>query len=96
MVVAFQAWPGEPMGSGLRYVCSVSPLKYIADGEPGDVVYIHVLGKSIIILNSSQAVSDLLNARSHIYSDRPHFTIVGEVTGAANVSLVVTVKCTAV
>jgi hypothetical protein len=46
--------PSEPMGSGLRYACSsVFPLKYIADGEPGDVVYTHVLGKSIIILNSS-------------------------------------------
>ncbi|EMD39781.1 hypothetical protein CERSUDRAFT_112052 [Gelatoporia subvermispora B] len=36
----------------------------------GDVVHIHVLGQSIIILNSAEAASDLMEKRSANYSDR--------------------------
>jgi hypothetical protein len=37
----------------------------------GDVVYINALGQKIVILGSAQAVSDLLEHRGTIYSDRP-------------------------
>jgi hypothetical protein len=37
----------------------------------GDVVYINALGQKIVILGSAQAVSDLLEQRGSIYSDRP-------------------------
>ncbi|KAJ7237821.1 cytochrome P450 [Mycena rebaudengoi] len=39
----------------------------------GGLVHAHVLGKHIIILNSHKVASDLLEKRSHIYSDRPYF-----------------------
>ncbi|KZV68643.1 cytochrome P450 [Peniophora sp. CONT] len=41
----------------------------------GDIVHLKLLNKHVIILNSSQAVHDLLDRRSSIYSDRPHFPL---------------------
>ncbi|KAG6910700.1 hypothetical protein DXG01_008744 [Tephrocybe rancida] len=41
----------------------------------GDVVYLHVLGKPMIVLNSVKAAVDLLEKRSMNYSDRPDFPI---------------------
>ena len=38
----------------------------------GDVMYTSVCGQGILILNSPEAVSDLLEKRSANYSDRPH------------------------
>ena len=35
-----------------------------------DLVYLNLFGKDMIILNSSQAISDLLDKRSKIYSDK--------------------------
>ena len=37
----------------------------------GDVVYLNVLGQSIVVLGSMQAARDLLDKRSSNYSDRP-------------------------
>lgn len=39
----------------------------------GDVLYLSVLGKSIVILNSEEAAVELLDKRSSLYSDRPRF-----------------------
>lgn len=41
----------------------------------GDVIHIKVLNQTLIILNSVQAANDLLDKRSHNYSDRPDFPI---------------------
>ncbi|KAF9653254.1 CyP450 monooxygenase [Thelephora ganbajun] len=41
-----------------------------------DVVYLNLLGADQIILNSNEAISDLLDKRSAIYSDRPRFPII--------------------
>ena len=35
-----------------------------------DVLYLNLLGADHVILNSSEAISDLLDKRSSIYSDR--------------------------
>lgn len=37
----------------------------------GDVVYVNVLGRSVVILSSFKAVTDLLTKRAATYSDRP-------------------------
>jgi len=44
----------------------------------GDVVYINVLGRSVVILNSLQAARELLEKKSLIYSDRPRFVLMAE------------------
>ncbi|KAI0827782.1 cytochrome P450 [Trametes gibbosa] len=41
----------------------------------GDVIHLSVLGRSIIILNSVEATTDLLEGRFGIYSDRPDFPL---------------------
>jgi len=44
----------------------------------GDVVYAEALGNSILILNTMESVTDLFVKKPAIYSDRPTFTMVGE------------------
>ncbi|KAF9456702.1 cytochrome P450 [Collybia nuda] len=41
----------------------------------GDVLHLHFPGRSVIVLNSIQAATDLLDNRSPNYSDRPSFVI---------------------
>lgn len=40
---------------------------------PGKIVHLDVLGQHIVVLNSLDAVNDLFEKRSRIYSDRPPF-----------------------
>ncbi|OJA16744.1 hypothetical protein AZE42_09320 [Rhizopogon vesiculosus] len=47
----------------------------------GDIVYAEALGNSILILNTIESVSDLLVKKPSVYSDRPTFTMVGELMG---------------
>ena len=47
----------------------------------GDVTYVNVLGREMIILNSSKAAVELLDKRSAIYSDRPVAMMCGEIVG---------------
>ncbi|KAJ8088052.1 hypothetical protein PM082_013603 [Marasmius tenuissimus] len=47
----------------------------------GPIVYFRVLTRRIIVLNSSKAVQDLLEARSNIYSDRPQAWMYKELVG---------------
>ncbi|GJJ06884.1 hypothetical protein Clacol_001080 [Clathrus columnatus] len=47
----------------------------------GDMVYLNVLGKHILFLNSSKIANELLEKRSLIYSDRPHFIMLGDLVG---------------
>ncbi|KAI0086253.1 cytochrome P450 [Irpex rosettiformis] len=47
----------------------------------GDMVYISILGKPIIILNSARQATAMLDKRSSIYSDRPVSPMGGELVG---------------
>ncbi|OSX62626.1 hypothetical protein POSPLADRAFT_1180741 [Postia placenta MAD-698-R-SB12] len=47
----------------------------------GDTIHLEALGEHIIVLNSSRVARDLLDKRSAIYSDRPHFVMAGELSG---------------
>lgn len=44
----------------------------------GDVCYQHIFGLGIVVLNSYDVASELLDGRGHIYSDRPRLTMAGE------------------
>ena len=44
--------------------------RLISGSSDSDVLYLNLLGADQIILNSNEAVSDLLDKRSAIYSDR--------------------------
>jgi hypothetical protein len=41
----------------------------------GEVMYLEVLGQTMIILDSYRAAMDLLDKRGSIYSDRPKFIV---------------------
>ncbi|KAH6919268.1 cytochrome P450 [Coprinopsis sp. MPI-PUGE-AT-0042] len=47
----------------------------------GDVMYFHALGQKFVVLNSLEAVNDLLNARAANYSDRVQSAII-DMSGA--------------
>ena len=44
----------------------------------GDVIHLEALGKHFVVLNSAEAVNDLLEQRSAIYSDRPRMPMMVE------------------
>lgn len=44
----------------------------------GDMIYLHIFGNPIIVLNTAQTVNDLLEKRSANYSSRPVRTMANE------------------
>ncbi|KAK0458203.1 cytochrome P450 [Desarmillaria tabescens] len=46
----------------------------------GDVIYLRVFGRSILVLNSLEAITDLCEQRSSIYSDKSR-RVMGEMSG---------------
>ncbi|EGO02936.1 hypothetical protein SERLA73DRAFT_70421 [Serpula lacrymans var. lacrymans S7.3] len=53
--------------------------------EFGDVVYVQIFGRGVLVLNSIRAVNDLLEKRGSIYSDRPRQVAFGELLGMEKV-----------
>lgn len=51
----------------------------------GPVVHLGILDRSIVVLSTVKAASDLLDKRSAIYSDRVRFPMLGELYVAAAV-----------
>ena len=62
-------------GTSNSIACVPSRVKPLS---PGDVVYIHVLGQSLVFINSAEAAFDLLDKRGSIYSDKPSLVMAGE------------------
>ncbi|KAJ3870814.1 cytochrome P450 [Lentinula edodes] len=52
-----------------------------AEQYGSDILHLKVAGGDYIILNSYEAVIDLLDKRSAIYSSRPHFTMLQDLVG---------------
>ncbi|KAF7985952.1 hypothetical protein HWV62_43898 [Athelia sp. TMB] len=50
-----------------------------------DILYLDVLGTRIVVLNSFEAVTELLEKRAAIYSDRPRFVMVQDLMGWSGV-----------
>ncbi|EPQ52446.1 cytochrome P450 [Gloeophyllum trabeum ATCC 11539] len=47
----------------------------------GNMLYFHMPGRSIVVLNSAKAAHDLLDKKSSIYSHRPYFAMTHDVIG---------------
>ncbi|KAH9917582.1 cytochrome P450 [Fomitopsis serialis] len=47
----------------------------------GDIISVNLLGKPLVILNSSHVADEMLDKKSLIYSGRPVFPVCGEVIG---------------
>ena len=82
----FAAWGNQ---YGELFVLHLPPYNFYLDAnmftffhaDIGDVTYVNVLGKEMIILNSSKAAVELLDKRSANYSDRPIAMMCGEIVG---------------
>ncbi|KAJ6566447.1 cytochrome P450 [Mycena capillaripes] len=46
-----------------------------------DIIHLNAAGTSIVVLSSAEAIRDLLERRSSLYSDRPHGTMLDELMG---------------
>lgn len=75
---------GEPMlydpegalRQATEHVCPSVPNPFL--NMAGDIVYLSIFGKPMIILNSFEAVNELFLKRADIYSDRPRSIMAGE------------------
>lgn len=47
----------------------------------GDLVGLNILGTRVVVLNSHAMIVDLLEKRGNKYSNRPTFTVLGELMG---------------
>ncbi|TFY54698.1 hypothetical protein EVJ58_g8706 [Rhodofomes roseus] len=72
------------LGNALQVPTVFSWLKFAEWGKTyGDVIHVSALQRSFIILSSREAITDLLEKRGSIYSDRPIIPMAGELAGAA-------------
>lgn len=51
----------------------------------GDLVFFHGLGNHVLVVSSMKVLNELLEKKGGIYSDRPAFTVVGELMGLGQV-----------
>lgn len=55
--------------------------------SPGELVYLSILGTPFLFIERGETAIELLHKRSHIYSDRPHLTMAGEMYATASLFL---------
>lgn len=53
--------------------CSITGDSLNYDIIKGDIIHVDVFGQPFLIVSSLKIAEDLLEKRSSIYSDRPHF-----------------------
>ncbi|KAN0091438.1 Cytochrome P450 [Tylopilus felleus] len=78
--------PGWPLIGNLLDLRTVAPYKTLGamSSTYGPIISLNVLGKQYIILNSFKVTNDLLERKSAITCNRPHFTIAGDLVGWSN------------
>lgn len=72
--------PAAPIFGNIHHLPSIDELREFDHRRQqyGDLVYYHGLGNKILVLNSMKPIMAMLEKRASIYSDRPRFTVVGE------------------
>ncbi|KAK1226376.1 hypothetical protein PQX77_010652, partial [Marasmius sp. AFHP31] len=77
---------GLPLVGNFRDIAGIEGNPWVAYSEWskifGNVLYLNALGHHTVILNSRKATSDLLEKRSHNYSDRPDMPMLVDLMGA--------------
>ncbi|KAF8298243.1 cytochrome P450 [Clavulina sp. PMI_390] len=75
--------PGEPILGNARQIPEFFPWYYFTDlaKSYGDVIYLTAMGQGILVINSSQAMSEILTKNSSIFSGRPHLPMLGDLVG---------------
>jgi cytochrome P450 len=49
--------------------------------DPGDIVYVNVIGSNLVVVNSMEMASAMLDGKGSIYSERPYMHYVGTMVG---------------
>jgi hypothetical protein len=58
-------------------VCGIKTTSLLVfDLALGGVCYLHILGQGLVFLNTPEAVTDLMDKRGTIYSDKPQLVSV--------------------
>jgi hypothetical protein len=72
--------PPDPIIGHLRQIPTSSPWLKFAEWckTYGEIVYVNVLGKPMIILGTLSAARELMETRGANYSDRPRAVLQGE------------------
>jgi hypothetical protein len=55
-----------------------NPISY-RDYTPGDMLYLNAFGQPVVVINSLKVVTELLDRRANIYSDRPRLIVASEI-----------------
>lgn len=72
----FKQWKLQ-YGAPSHYYCQYTQ-RMRSQLELGDMVYMTILGRETVVLNSLTVAQDLLDKRSAIYSDRPRSILIPE------------------
>ena len=69
--------PADPIIGHLRFIPTTDAQEAFHEWSRkyGDVMYLEVLGKPLVVLSTEEAAIDLLVKRSANYSDRPSFPL---------------------
>ncbi|KAF8154861.1 putative monooxygenase [Crassisporium funariophilum] len=72
-----------PVIGNVHQMPTSSPWKAFSEWgkKYGDIMHVDIFGQSMVVINSTQMAKDLLDKRSNIYSDRPHFIFAGDMVG---------------
>ncbi|KAH0582171.1 hypothetical protein H2248_011822 [Termitomyces sp. 'cryptogamus'] len=75
--------PARPIIGNILHFKTRGAWTYLTElkDEYGDLVFFHGLGSNILVLNTLEAIEDLLDKRATVYSSRPFFTVVSELMG---------------
>ena len=70
-----------PSGRNNMVCCSIYFLgARLKASHLGDIIHVQVFGHHMVILSSLRAARDLLESRGAIYSDRPRFVLLSEMS----------------
>ncbi|PBK63903.1 cytochrome P450 [Armillaria solidipes] len=78
--------PGKPLVGNLLDIPTQYPWIRFTEWKKrfGDIVYVEAVGRGILVLNTMEAVVDLLSEKANIYSDRPNLVMAGDMMGLNN------------
>ena len=81
--LTFAKW-GDQWGKIVHCTLYITIDAYTVSLMAGEIMSVNLLGQRMVILNSAEFASELLEKRSAIYSDRPTLTMSGELVGWKN------------
>ena len=67
------------VGSSVCDAMHIFSARVLTFGCTGEVVYAKLFHTPVVIVNSMNVARELMDKRGAIYSDRPQFTLLGEV-----------------